>query len=147
MPSPGRMFLCAACRAQVLVCTACDRGQIYCAGPCAAIARCHSLRAAGRRYQHSRRGRFKHAERTRRWRLRAKNVTHQGSMPLAQDALLAANSALRTPPPSSVRPPAWHCHFCGARCPAWVRQGFLHSARVVSLVQPDRQGSRREPFP
>jgi hypothetical protein len=26
----GRFFLCARCRAQVLVCRRCDRGQTYC---------------------------------------------------------------------------------------------------------------------
>ena len=37
--TPCRMFLCARCRRQALVCRRCDRGQIYCAGTCAQEAR------------------------------------------------------------------------------------------------------------
>ena len=34
----ARRFLCARCRAPALVCSHCDRGQIYCAAACAAGA-------------------------------------------------------------------------------------------------------------
>jgi len=66
----ARRFLCARCRTPVLVCSHCDRGQIYCASGCAAAARGERQRDAARRYQCSRRGRFNHAARTRRWRER-----------------------------------------------------------------------------
>ena len=39
----ARLFLCAGCRMQVVICSCCDRGQIYCAGDCARRARRHSL--------------------------------------------------------------------------------------------------------
>jgi len=67
----ARLFLCAKpdCRAQACICRDCDRGHIYCAD-CAPHARRRSLRRAGRRYQASRRGRIKHAERSRRYRCR-----------------------------------------------------------------------------
>ena len=42
----------------------------YCGARCSGLARRESLRAAGRRYQHSRRGRHCHAERQRRYRRR-----------------------------------------------------------------------------
>lgn len=86
--TPGRLFLCARCRTQVLICSCCDRGQIYCAGGCAREARQQAQRDAGRRYQTSRRGRVNHAARTSRWRARQKNVTHQGSPPLTDDLVL-----------------------------------------------------------
>ena len=35
----ARLFLCACCRIQVLVCRQCDRGQRYCADGCAATTR------------------------------------------------------------------------------------------------------------
>jgi hypothetical protein len=57
----GRLFLCARCQAQVFVCSHCDRGQIYCAQGCGQTARRDAQRAAGRRYQASRRGRVNHA--------------------------------------------------------------------------------------
>jgi hypothetical protein len=99
----ARRFVCARCRAPVLVCSRCDRGQIYCASGCAAMARCESQRAAGRRYQCSRPGCFRHAARTRRWRERqalsarlaavspAQSVTHQGSPATTSDAVLGAH--------------------------------------------------------
>ena len=88
----ARLFLCAGCRTQSLICSCCDRGQIYCAGDCAARARRHALRAAGRRYQTSRPGRLAHADRTRRYRARGKKVTHHGSPELPRDDLLAPGS-------------------------------------------------------
>ena len=35
----ARLFLCAGCRAQALICSCCDRGQIYCAADCVGNAR------------------------------------------------------------------------------------------------------------
>ena len=116
---PARRFLCARCRAPALVCSHCDRGQIYCASGCAAVARQQSQRDVGRRYHGSLRGRFKHAARTLRWRERhallavpvtrsematPQSVTHQGSPLPASDAVLAVPSpmsAAATPAPAS----------------------------------------------
>ena len=95
MQSTGRLFVRVCCRTQVLICSHCDRGQIYCAAHCAQAARSHSIREAGKRYQTSRRGRFTHAERSRRYRARQKNVTHQGSLALARDDLLVVNARVR----------------------------------------------------
>ena len=74
----GRFFLCARCRAQVLICSCCDCGNIYCERGCAEEARRTKQRAAGRRYQLSFRGRRNHAARERAYRARQKKVTHQG---------------------------------------------------------------------
>ena len=117
---PARRFLCARCRAPALVCSHCDRGQIYCATGCAAVGRQQSQRDAGRRYQGSLRGRFRHAARTRRWRERKallavpaarsvmatpQSVTHQGSPAPASDAVLTVPSPMpapATPAPAST---------------------------------------------
>jgi hypothetical protein len=149
MDPVGRFFLCGRCRAQVLICSRCDRGQIYCTAECSQAARQESQRHAGRRYQQGRRGRFAHAERARRYRQRRrqkKNVTHQGSLPLPSDGLLAANSmgeaprfkrlqATRRPttPASFLSVDIWRCHLCGRRCAEHVRSGFLRR-RVPRLV-------------
>ena len=61
MGDTARLFLCARCREQVHICSACDRGQIYCAEDCSQLSRCASVRAAGRRFQRTRKGRFAHA--------------------------------------------------------------------------------------
>ena len=127
---PARRFLCARCRAPVLVCSRCDRGQIYCATGCAAVVRQQSQREAGRRYQGGLRGRFRHAARTQRWRERQallavplagsematpQSVTHQGSPLPASDAVLVAVpspvAAAASPVvvPAASAPPAQPC--------------------------------------
>jgi hypothetical protein len=128
-PASARLFVCAGCRSQALICSHCDRGQIYCAGNCAPHARRRSLRDAGRRYQTSRRGRLAHAVRARRYRARGKKVTHHGSPVLPTDGLLAPSSPISASDakasPDRPSPSASHCHWCGRRCLALVRQGFL----------------------
>lgn len=46
-PRSGRLFLCAACRAQAIICSHCDRGQIYCNGGCGVRARRRTARKEG----------------------------------------------------------------------------------------------------
>ena len=105
MDAPGRLFLCARCRIQVVLCSRCDRGNRYCGRPCRRLASDAARRDSARRYQRSRRGRLAHAERSRRWRQRCRgrdeggaggggglqhNVTHQGCPPGVAAAPLAA---------------------------------------------------------
>ena len=151
MEATCRFFLCARCRKQVLICRHCDRGQIYCADGCAKVARSHSLREAGRRYQQSRQGRFKQAERIRRFRLRKQNVTHQGSESVAENDLLSANSAkvdkrVVLPSQTSLLD-TLQCHFCGASCSEFVRYSFLHRRRVPNLIKVDRKGTKHDYSP
>ena len=93
------MFLCARCRRQVLICSRCDRSQQYFAAGCGDLARRESMRAAGRRYQHSRRGRHCHAERRRRYRRRRRD----GGVCREKDASRFRSVAMRcsTPAPTS----------------------------------------------
>jgi hypothetical protein len=142
----ARFFLCARCQAQVLICSACDRGQIYCAASCAGLARRERQRAAGQRYQTSHRGRVAHAMRARRHRARQKIVTHQGSPPAQPYDLLLASSAVtagESPSPSPkvfTSPSAGHCHWCGRRCSPFVRHGFLRRRRVPRTVTRYQRG-------
>ena len=146
MVETGRMFLCARCHAQVVLCTRCDRGQIYCGPPCSSQARHAAQRAAKQRYQSSRPGRFRHAERARRYRARCKFVTHQGSaMTLAGD-LLVVEAAVPVPEVQSVAVDAsaqsLRCHRCGAHCAVAVRLGFLRQRRPRV---PDRPSGTNPP--
>jgi hypothetical protein len=144
MEIPSRFFLCGRCRAQVLVCSYCDRGQIYCAGKCAQQARTASMRAAGARYQASRIGRFNHAARSRRYRARLRNVTHQGSPPTQSDALLAVNSTAAVKPSvcaSPILPAVSRCYFCGRAQSAFVRTGPLRRRVRRIACQPDQKGA------
>ena len=141
----SRLFLCAACRIMVIICSRCDRGQIYCRQGCAQNARRRAQREAGRRYQSSRRGRSNHAARNRRYRARKKNGTHQGS--LATPNLLPRSPTVR----ASESPPASRgyvtagspslCHRCGSRCAQFVRQDFLRRRRVLRGVRHHRKGA------
>jgi len=171
--APARLFLCASCRAQAVICSCCDRGQIYCAGDCARHARRHAQGAAGRRYQSSRRGRLAHAARARRYRARCKKVTHHGSPEPAVDGLLptgppamasaaassderqrqrVARHSSRGGGPAGLslntQRAALRCHWCGRPCPDVVRQGFLRRRwRRRGLLRPDRRGPRHGDAP
>ena len=131
----ARFFLCVRCQAQALVCSHCDCGQIYCAQGCSQTARRDAQRAAGRRYQASRRGRVNHAARAGRYRARQNNVTHQGSPPHRSDDLVMTSAVESASKPSSASPGevarpsprsgSWSCHWCGCRCRPFVRREFL----------------------
>lgn len=163
---PARLFVCARCRAQVLLCSRCDRGQRYCGRACSRAARLESRRAAGCRYQRSRAGRLAHAARSRRWRQRCHDrarhkraghdaaaddaatldggvinfVTHQGSPMPAPDAPLIPAAELAAAVPGALAlPSAVRCRRCAALLPPWVRQGFLrHGMRrwPARVVEP-----------
>ncbi len=147
MPDTGRMFICARCRAQVVICRDCDRGQIYCTRACAEQARGASLRAAGRRYQASRAGRFAHAARSHRYRARRKIVTHQGSVAPTGGDLLPAEAVLATVAVDSdsaeVEEPGHRCHVCNGRCAPAVRLGFVRhrQPRATPTARPHEHPS------
>ena len=103
MDRAARLFLCARCRDQVLLCSHCDRGQQYCSRACSSLSRRERRRETAERYQSSRSGRLKHAARTACWRERQrslrqdsagdaidKEVTHQGCLHAGADASLLA---------------------------------------------------------
>ena len=89
-----RLFLCARCYEQVIICTHCDRGNIYCGFFCSFTARKNSVREAGIRYQRGTKGRFNHALRQRRYMQRRRDfknkMTHQGSRETIPDGLLSS---------------------------------------------------------
>lgn len=124
-----RFYLCALCFEQVLLCTRCDRGNIYCSRVCASIVRKKSLREAGIRYQDSLKGRLNHALRQRRYmqRVRAcKNkMTHQGSCATARDGLLAPvkEEAMRTIKTQTSIPIT--CCLCRVAVSSLFRYRFL----------------------
>jgi hypothetical protein len=71
-----RFVVCARtdCRQVFFLCRHRDRGDRYCSRRCAQGARRASLQAAGRRYQHTRRGRLHHAARQGRYQRRREKV-------------------------------------------------------------------------
>lgn len=126
MEHSARLFNCARCNRLVTICSCCDRNNIYCCPDCAAIARKNSIRKAGKRYQNSLKGRHKHADRQRRYRLRENKVTHHTS-PISPDNVLLFSQPNEQK--SSIKPPIAEivrCDFCGKRCSTFLRSGFLH---------------------
>ena len=136
MENTSRLYNCVRCHCQVTICSHCDRGNIYCGKSCADSARRTSLRAAGRRYQNTRRGRLKHADRQRHYRSRSKKVTHQSCPETpASDPLIT-----RSEQPESVvviENKAIRCHFCGRLCSDYLRLDYLH--RTTSSLASDRK--------
>lgn len=142
METVARLFLCVSCRMQVRICSHCDRGQHFCSPACSQAVRRASVLAAGRRYQSARPGRLKHAERMQRYRAKKEIVTHHGSPPPRSDVLLISGPAVNAFPVRSGAVPAvaYHCHFCGRSCSAFVRLSFL-CGRAAGL--PQHTGVRR----
>ncbi|MDR3544013.1 MAG: hypothetical protein P4L69_24120 [Desulfosporosinus sp.] len=139
MGKDARLFNCACCHQQTMICSCCDRGNIYCGSECSQSVRKDLARAAGRRYQNTHRGKLKHAARQRRYRQRqkeskatqGKKVTHQGSpTPIANDLL---SPELSKPAMDSMTEttPQIRCHFCHSRCSDFVRLGFMQGRTRV----------------
>ena len=121
-PAPFRQGVCP-CGIVFFVCSACERGQVYCSLPCREQARRAQCRAANLRHQQSPEGRLDHRDHQRRHRARhAERVTDHTYAAASAYATLAppARAALRTPllPVTRTLSPAWPglvCHFCGRR--------------------------------
>ena len=125
-----RLFNCARCHRQAKICRYCDRGNIYCGRACSIPARIESVRAAGKRYQRSLKGRMNHALRQRRYQSRSNKVTHQGSSESPSDDLLSPESRFESTAgrhESSIHTHAMQCNFCQRWLSAFIRVNFLHS--------------------
>jgi len=151
MQSSARVFNCARCHGQVVICSHCDRGNLYCGKRCSQAARRQSQREAARRYQSTRRGRLCHAERQRRYRQRRKEkVTHQGSPPVLPDETLPAESepsVRRSDFPALDRADGIRCHFCGRVCSPLLRQSFLHRRPTREAIDWPPPARVRSPGP
>ena len=127
MEQDARLYHCARCHCQVIICSHCDRGNIYCCS-CAPLAHQESLRAAGRRYQNTHRGKLKHAQRQRLYQQRQTEkkikMTHMGYFPKLNEFSLKKRNKpekrlVATNPDETV------CHFCAKRCRELLRSEFL----------------------
>lgn len=122
MKKTARLFNCAHCQNQVVICSYCDRGNIYCGQRCSKYTRVLNHRIANKKYQKTLRGKQKHAERQRRYRQRQmQKMTDQGSPYLPPNDLLSVEpneGKLRQPEPI-------FCHFCGEVVSSFLRNGYL----------------------
>jgi len=120
----ARLYSCARCRAQTMICRCCDRGNVYCID-CALPARLEAQRRASKRYQESPQGRLNHAARQRHYRAKKTEiVTHHGSgdteHPVGHST--KENSPI---PRGLVSRQAIFCHFCFEICSQFLRVDYL----------------------
>lgn len=125
----ARQFSCLSCHQLVHICRTCDRGNVYCGSGCSKPARKKSQQAAAKRYRTTLKGKLAAAKRQQKFRVihsKIKKVTHQGSLPSAQDDVLSSHSstAPEKTEPSKAAEPIW-CDFCGCACAQFVRLGFV----------------------
>ena len=142
----SRLYHCARCHSQVVICRRCDRGQRYCSVTCSKRARRDSVRRASRRYQKSDLGARNHARRQQRYRVRRARVTHQGSAATETRAKIPLMEKRSKPAPSARAPRnairksitavietiesaliALRCHFCQHVISGFLRVGFIQS--------------------
>ncbi len=132
MKPSARLFNCARCHAQCVICRRCDRSHRYCSSDCSNKARQESRRRSNRRYRKTSRGRHANAARQRRFRQRKREkVTHQGSPETTTEALLPARAEKvvdSLPVSHRSTSPALHCHFCHRQCNPLLRRDFLRSS-------------------
>jgi hypothetical protein len=124
-PTP-RLFLCIRCHAQVVLCSGCDHGQIYCSKICAFFARQKSLRLARSRYQKTFNGRRNHAACQARYRTKLKNkVTDHGSPLPPQNAPILSLEIRPEKTENEHQEPTLYCCFCKKHVSDWIRNDFL----------------------
>ena len=140
----GRLFLCACCRKQTVICSACDRGQIYSSPACSEPIRGSRVRDAGRCYQSSERCRANHAHCMKRYREGRARVAHQSPIFDPDDVALSAPVVQHfTPAPRAniqTSSSPWRCQVCKCICSAFVRLGFLYVRPALQIVQRARAG-------
>lgn len=126
----ARLFNCTLCHTLVVICSHCDRGNIYCSPQCAQSARRTSLCEAGQRYQNTYPGKLSHARRQQRYRQRHNNkkVTHHTSQEQVEKVSL--NPRTHTVTRVLV------CHFCKQQVAEQLRLSFLrHNAWYQAVIQ------------
>lgn len=137
MLTSARLFLCALCRQQCVVCRRCDHGQIYCSKVCSDARRVELQREANRRYANTRAGQHNNAKRQHEFRARKrakKNdvteiVTDQGSAPGAHADKLVRDQSDSINKPNKHQPTDMRCHFCNQCCDPLLRSDFLPPAQ------------------
>lgn len=134
MESSARLYHCAKCHAQVMICQNCDRGNRYCFEGCAAKARVESFKRASEKYRLTRQARLDNAARQKAFRLRQKQkVTHQGSQQSpTHDVLLNTTNKPDKTTKTTKLSTSPICHHCGCPCSHFLRLNFINTNRYVS---------------
>ena len=134
MEPTARLFQCVLCHTQAMICSKCDRGQIYCSDSCSTFARQQSLRAAGKRYQATINGKRNHAARQARYEMKLQsNLTHHSSRDPSSCASMQQleNKAKKTE--TEQLRTVFICCCCHQPVSVWLRNDFLQRRTMVAL--------------
>ena len=138
MGPSARLYQCMLCHKQVLICSFCDRGQIYCSKVCSSIARKQSQKLSAVRYQKTLNGKLHHAARQARYRYTHKKiVTHQGSPALPSCDSIGMVKKSSDEIKSNHVVMGFVCCFCKKPVSVWIRCSFLRR----------RDAHKRQAFP
>ena len=133
----ARLYNCARCNCQVIICSHCDRGNIYCAGDCSDLSRKEKLKEARKRYEKTTKAKIAKAQRQQNYRQRKKEkTTHQGSTRLRlYDLLLIELEKQKNQIKKCHFTNCIHhcCHFCGSQCLEFLRLFFLEPKKQPSF--------------
>src|SRR5215207_3704474 len=142
MKHTPRLYYCLLCHAQAVICSHCDRGQIYCSDTCSKIARVKSCREANKRYQLKPNGKRQHALRQKRYRMRQKEkVTDHGSISLSLNVLLESVKNKTKEVDVDQDSMLKRCCICKKPVSSWFRNGFIRyytsqSSKNLSYLRP-----------
>ena len=135
----ARLYHCVRCRHQCIICSGCDRGNIYCGHDCAQQTRIQNHRISNQKYQKTFRGSQKHSVRQRNYRLRQKEiVTDRGSMQTSDNDLLPL---LKNDTKSKSKNIVC-CDFCHAPVSDFFRNGYLIHSRNKNLILKNNQNAQ-----
>lgn len=128
MKKIARHYACHFCHHKVIICHACDRGNLYCGTRCSQLARRASRRAADQKYQNNQKGKLKHAARQKRYRLRHKKIVtdHGSKAPPTHDLLLPIIDKTSGPTENKTMTSDNRCHFCGSVMNKWAVDDGKH---------------------
>lgn len=140
----ARVFTCARCGVLVVVCTRCDRGQIYCAGDCREIRRNETERRAASKYQATPNGALKHAKRQERYRQRKAKLKAAASPP-QRDQDGGQESGSRVPQETQTRHSPAPGLIRGLTASSESSDGDKRPS--VPVAAPEPQGRKPRPVP
>lgn len=122
MKATGRLYNCARCHAQAIICRPCDRGHIYCSPRCSQQARKTFRKRAQQRYQKSPKGRQVAAARQSRFRAKRRRLVSLSEVPATNADIKKVTHQCSAPSSQSVSLPSppkinwWRSKFRDAKC-------------------------------
>jgi hypothetical protein len=134
----ARLLNCALCHRQAIICSCCDRGNVYCGYACSEVARKTSIRVANKRYQNTYRGKLNHAAAQKRYvarlKIRTQKVTDHSSQRPSNILLIAMLliSAKNVADPQNYAD--IYCYFCGQPCSVFLRRDFLRINAQINVA-------------